>query len=311
MDQQPPRFPEDRGEPAEEQFPSFDPDFSQEPPLPLRRASGGPPRSGGSANPFLVGLAIAVVLGALSIIVFGLFAPEDADGPTTTLAGGGTTLTTVPGTDDTTTTTEGDTTSTTGDGTGTTVTTIDPLPDDGDLTIEPVGDPIPVSTLEMSSNDIGELDFGDPANEVLGKLVATFGDPTEDTGFLVGNGTWGECPGDTIRIVRWGPLAVVMEGEQQVSQFVSYRLDLKYGGITSPTTDLATLSGLRVGDTVGDLERIYTGFSIEYIVDEGAGLVFELRGGPDEPLLLWGPVESQNADDLVTGIYSPNSCDEE
>jgi hypothetical protein len=276
----------------------------------MQRASGGPPRYGGSgqANAFLIGLAVAVVLGAISIIVFGLFAPEE-EAATTTVAGGGTTLTTTAAADDTTATTAGDTTDTTQgtDPTGTTVT----LPEEDDLTIEPSGDPIPVGDLTMSSNDIGPLDFGDPAIEVLGSLAATFGDPTEDTGFLVGNGTWGECPGDTIRIVRWGPLAVVFEGEQRVSIFVSYRLDLKYGGITSETTDIATLSGLRVGDTVGDLERIYAGFVVEYVVDSDVGLVFELRGERGGELLLWGPVESQNSDALVTGVYSPDSCDEE
>ncbi len=311
MEQQPPRFSEAGGEPAEEQFPAFDPVFSQEPPLPLQRASGGPPRAGGGgqANPFLIGLAVAVVLGAISIIAFGLFAPEDEASPGTTLADGGTTLTTTAPTDDTSVPTTGDTTETTAgsDPTGTTVT----LPGDDDLTIEPSGDPIPVSSLTMSSNDIGPLDFGDPAIEVLGSLAATFGDPTEDTGFLVGNGTWGECPGDTIRIVRWGPLAVVFEGEQRVSILVSYRLDLKYGGITSETTDIATLSGLRVGDTVGDLQRIYAGFVVEYVVDPDVGLVFELRGERGGELLLWGPVESQNSDALVTGIYSPDSCEEE
>jgi hypothetical protein len=95
-----------------------------------------------------------------------------------------------------------------------------------------------------------------------------------------------------------------------VAVFASYRLDLRYGGITSPTTDRATLSGLRVGDTVGDLERIYAGLVIEYVVDSDVGLVFELRGERGGELLLWGPVESQNADALVTGIYSPDSCEQ-
>jgi hypothetical protein len=318
MDQQPPRFPEPGDEPVEEQFPTFDPEYS-EPPLPLRRASGGPPVYGGGANPWLVGLAVAVVLGALSIIAFGLFAPSDETTGTTS-AGGGSTITTAPGTGDTADTTTGDTTdtttgdttdTTTGDttdttgGTGATSTTAA-----GDLTIEPVGDPIPIGDLQMVSEGIGPLEFGDAAVDVLGALAATFGEPTEDTGFIVGNGSWGECRGDTIRIVRWGPLAVVMRGDQPVSVFASYRLDLKYGGITSPTTDIATLSGLRVGDTVADLERIYAGFVIEYVVDPDAGLVFELRGDRNSPVLLWGPVESQNDDALVTGIYSPDSCDE-
>jgi hypothetical protein len=309
VDEQPPRFPKVGDQPAEEPFPTFDPEYTGDRPLPLQRATDGPTRRGsGPANPWLIGLAIAVVLGAVSIIAFGLLAPEDS-ATGTTAAGGGTTLTTVPGGDPTSTTDGTDTTGTS-DATGTTdggdVTTV---PDEPDLGIDPIGDPIPIAELNMTSSGLSPLDFGDPADEVLGRLVATFDQPTEDTGFIVGEGSWGECPGDTIRIVRWGPLAVVTVGEQRVAAFASYRIDLKYGGITHPATDIATLSGLRVGDTVGDLERIYAGFAIEYVVDPDAGLVFELREARDGPLLLWGPVESQNDDALVTGIYSPDSCD--
>ena len=76
--------------------------------------------------------------------------------------------------------------------------------------------------------------------------------------------------------MQWGPLNVVIEGEVGDNQFVSYRLDLKYGGITSATTDMETLSGLRVMDTVGQMKEIYAGFTIEFVVDADAGLVFEL-----------------------------------
>jgi hypothetical protein len=71
---------------------------------------------------------------------------------------------------------------------------------------------------------------------------------------------------------------------------------------------MSTLSGLRVGDTVDQLETIYSGFVIEYVIDPSAGLTFELRSQRGGELLLWGPVESQDAEALVTGIYSPDSC---
>jgi hypothetical protein len=160
----------------------------------------------------------------------------------------------------------------------------------------------------MSSNDVGPLDFGDDAEEVLGRLAATFGDATQDTGFIVGNGSFGECAGDSIRVVQWGPLNVIIRGEPGASTFASYRMDLRYGGLTSPTRDMSTLSGLRVGDTVDQLETIYSGFVIEYVIDPSAGLTFELRSQRGGELLLWGPVESQDAEALVTGIYSPDSC---
>lgn len=278
-----------------------------------------PPSGGGSAygpppqpNPWLIGLAVAVVLGAISVLAFSFLAPDDGTAaPTTTTTtddttttSNGTTTSTTTDSDGTTTTSDGTSTTTTTDGTVTTTS----IPDGGTPPITPVGDPIPITELTLSKDDIGPLDFGDDGDQVLGRLMATFGDPTQDTGFIVGSGSWGECPGDAIRVVQWGPLNIVVRGEAAASEFVSYRLDLKYGGITSPTTDMETLSGLRVMDTVGQLKEIYAGFVIEFVVNPDAGLVFELRSQRGGELLIWGPVESQNDDARVTGIYSPDSC---
>ena len=300
-----------RGEP----FPSFEPEYT-----PRSRAtasrSGGPPRSGGSGprrpppkaqpNPWIGGLAIGLVLATIGVIAFGLLhGGEDDPGTAGTTS---TTRATDGSTGTTGVTVPGETSSTTaGDGTATSVT----LPGGNTLPTEiaPIGAPIPMSELKMSSNDIGPLDFGADGDEVLGRLVATFGQPTADTGFIVGSGTFGECPGWSIRVVRWGPLNIVVHGEVGDSAFVSYRLDLRYGGITSPTTDLSTLSGLRVGDTVGELEATYESFYIEYVVEQDIGLTFQLKLTQPESVLLWGPVDSQAADALVTGIYSPDACD--
>jgi len=304
VDERPPRVPgPPPGEPVEEPFPQFEPHPADS--FRSARATGAQPyRGGGQANPWLVGFAVAAVLIAISVIAFGLFAPED-----TTIDAGATvpsTDTTLPG--DTTlpttdTTLPGDTTSTTAGPADITLPTQD-TPQE----IVAIGDPIPVNELQMSSNDIGTLDFGDDGDQVLGQLAATFGAFTQDTGFHVGDGTFGECPGDSIRVVQWGPLNVIMKGEATSNVFVSYRLDMRYGGLTSPTRDMATLSGLRVGDTVGQLEDTYGGFVIEYVVDPDVGLVFQLFSQRGGELLLWGPVESQEPESLVTGIYSPDSC---
>ena len=269
-------------------------------------------RSGGGAygpppqpNPWLIGLAVAVVLAAISIIAFGFLAPGDET------AGSTTTTSTTRGRLPTTTT--GDGTTTTGDGTTTTTgtdgtVTTSSIPSGETPPVTAVGDPIAITELTLTKDDIGPLDFGDDGDQVLGRLAATFGDPTQDTGFIVGSGSWGECAGDAIRVVQWGPLNVVVKGEVGTSEFVSYRLDIKYGGITSPPRDMETKSGLQVMDTVAQLKEIYAGFVIDFVVDADAGLVFELRGERGGELLLWGPVESSNDDAKVTGIYSPNSC---
>ncbi|MEX2323545.1 MAG: hypothetical protein WEA29_07215 [Acidimicrobiia bacterium] len=301
MEGQTPRGPEE-GEP----FPAFDPDYARQQARPRPRGGGPvtpPPGTGRptpQASPWIVGLAVAAVSVTVSIIAFGLFAdPQGSSGTSTTLA----TDTTTPGdgtTDPTATTNPDDP-----DGTLTT------LPGGGDDTKPPIvatGEPIPVSELTMQADGIGTLAFGTAGSIVLGRFAATFGPPTDDTGFIVGSGTWGECPGDTIRVVRWGPLNIVSRGEAATTEFVSYRIDLRYGGVTSEVTDMQTLSGLRVGDTVETLRTIYEGFDILFRVYPSIGTSFELRGSPQGDILLWGPVESEADNSRVNGIYSPDVC---
>lgn len=292
MEGQPPRGPED-GEP----FPSFDPDYARQQARPQPQGGGPvtPPPGAGrptpQASPWIVGLAVAAVSVTVSIIAFGLFASSGGTAATTT------TTTTLP--DEDTDTTLPD------DGTDTT------LPDEGPVTAPPIvasGDPVPVAELTMHAGGIGEFTFGSDGGEVLGRFAATFGTPTDDSGFMVGSGSWGECPGDSIRVVRWGPLNLVVEGDGTSGVFVSYRIDLRYGGVTSEPTDMTTLSGVRVGDKVETFESIYQDLDIVYRVHPTLGTTFELRSTSQGDILLWGPVESQSPDSLVTGIYSPDSC---
>ena len=312
MEKQPPAGP-GGGEP----FPSFDPDFTTPPgsrgpapqgrsprPQPRPPAGGRPPGpASGQPNPWLVGTAVASVLAAVSIISFGVF------GGGGTTSAGTTVATTLPGTTET--TLPNGATTTTPDGTDTTIPGQTTIPGNGGTDgIAPIGDPIPLSELQMKANGIGPLEFGMDAEQVLGRFAATYGQETDDTGFEVGSGSWGECAGESVRVVGWGPLRIVVVGEASSAEFVSYRLDLKYGGLTSPSTDIATLSGLHIGDKVGDLQRIYEGFSIEFVVSESiGGLTFELRENSAGDILLWGPVDSSAEDALVTGIYSKDSCE--
>ncbi|MDH3731349.1 MAG: hypothetical protein OES13_09550, partial [Acidimicrobiia bacterium] len=85
-------------------------------------------------------------------------------------------------------------------------------------------------------------------------------------------------------------------------------LDLGFGDLESLAADLRTVSGLRAGDSVSDLESIYAdAFTVTYEVDPESGLEFQLRGD-DGSLLLHGPVTSADADGRVGGIFSPDAC---
>ncbi len=267
-----------------------------------RLPPAGPPRS-----PLLTGLILGLLLVVLSIALFQFARGDDtAAGPTETTAPGDT----VAG--DGGTTVAGSETTAPDDGSTTSSTT---LPSSGQPYVA-AGDPIPIEDLTLQVDGIGEVKLGQPAAEAIGRLIASLGEPDSDSGNIVSSGTYGACTGDAVRIVTWGPLAaVVLVDDDGTETFAGYRVDWDIpttaGGTLadSPASDLATLSGLQVGNSVRELKTIYNGFNIDFVDDPQLHTTFELRGANTDNLLLWGPVTADTDAGIVTGIYSPNACE--
>jgi hypothetical protein len=257
-----------------------------------------PPRS-----PLLTGLILGLLLVVLSIAIFNL----TRDNGDTTAGDETTTTTTAAGQD--TSTTAGDTeTTVAGDTSGaeesTTTTAATPVDFDP---YQAVGEELPLENLKLETGGMGDIALGDDAADAIGRLVATFGDPTSDTGPIVSTGEYGACEGGTVRVVKWGALAaVVIIDDDGTETFAGYRLDLTYdGATTSKAVDIQTLSGLKLGYSVTQIRDIYSDFDVEIVDDPAYGQVFELRGGSGN-LLLWGPVSDSGDEgtDIVMGIYS-------
>jgi hypothetical protein len=252
-------------------------------------------------SPLLTGLIIGLLLISLSVAVFQLLRGDD-DG-----TAAGTTTTTAQGTE--TTTTDGTETSTT-DGTGTTtsVPETDPYP--------PVEPPIPVEKMKMitdgmriNDNDIPDIVFGTDAETVIGRFVASFGEPTSDTGWQVSTGSSGVCVDDPERIITFGTYAAIVTNPGGQEIYNGYRQDLTFADdITHEAANLETLSGLRVGDTVETLQAIYSGQNVSFSVDPKLGDVYLVESSSSGTLLLWGPAEGDQPDDRVVGIYAPDIC---
>ncbi|MBT8206775.1 MAG: hypothetical protein KJO18_00760, partial [Acidimicrobiia bacterium] len=183
-------------------------------------------RSDSKIRPLMLGFGIGLII--IAAFVFTL-RPDSTEAPTTTVAAPVTTIDPTPATS---LTAAPDTTTST---TTTTTTTVPPPP-----LPEAVGDPIAVSDLELAAFFIGPLDIGDPSDDVLGRLIATFGEPESHA---VIEGALGLCDEQQGVATSWGPLAIVSAD----GSFVGYRLD--DFSADHPAADIATLSGLRVGDT--------------------------------------------------------------
>lgn len=182
--------------------------------------------------------------------------------------------------------------------TTTSPTTTTTIPDASSL--PSVGDAIAGSALKLRAGGIGPIEFGAPADEAIGKLVASLGQPDE-TG--VANEELGLCPGEEGRFARWAGFTAVVSGLFDGGSFIGYRFDEQ--AVPTYHLDLATPSGIRLGDTVKHLNDTYAAYQIDYVTTDGT-TVFRLSD-PDG-LLLWGPVSSAEDSGRVEGIYSPDSC---
>lgn len=269
--------------------PRYSPTPSHQPP------TGPPPNS-----PLLTGLILGLLLVALSVAVFQLFGSDDnstADQTTTT--------TTVPEDDGSTETTppDDDTTTTTPE---TTLPTTNPY--------GAVDPPIPASKLKMRTdglgvmdNDIKDIVFGMEADLAIGRLVASFGQPT-DTGWQTSTDQWGVCAGELERVLTFETFAAIVTKAGGKEVFSGYRNDLSFGDINAAPATMETLSGLKIGNSVGDLKSIYSNQVVTFGSDAKLGPTYTVTSAATGAVLLWGPVQGEADSDRIVGIYAPDVC---
>ena len=237
---------------------------------------------------------IPALVAAAAVIVIGLFGFGFFDDDTEPAAAPAPLPTSAPTTAAETTTTEAATT-TAALSTTTTSTTIPAL-----ASIPAVGDALSMSSLTLKAGGIGPLVIGDAAADTIGRLVASLGRP-EEVG--VADESLGLCPGQEGRFVRWAGLTAIVSGTLDDGAFAGYRYEDQ--AVPTMHLDLATPSGVRIGDSVSTLNEVYAVYKIDYVSESGSDL---FRLSDADGLLLWGPVSSIEDSGRVEGIYSPDSC---
>lgn len=240
--------------------------------------------------------AIPIVLGLSALAVVAMFgfglldeepssSPDEIAAPPTTLP-----ATTIPETAVTaapTTTTPPPTT---------VPTTTIPAPSD----VAIFGDPVLVTRLTLKADGIGPIEVGTPASEAIGRLVASLGAPEE---IAAAGEDHGLCAGEDGRVIRWAELNAIVSGTLTDGSFVGYRY--QEPAVPTGTIDLATPSGIHLGDDIATLNEVYARYSISY---ETTGDASTFSLAQDGELLLWGPVSSTEESGRIEGIYSPPSC---
>lgn len=167
----------------------------------------------------------------------------------------------------------------------------------------------------LEPGGVGGTTFGMATDFVLLELAllgdpAVGGDPDDDTGWIDSFSVFGTCPGNEIRVVRWGTLEVFFkrdtiaeEGEfftYRVSNFSGDRVDLK----------LRTAEGLRLGDTVADLQARY-GSRADIALDDPFQIWFFTIDNTSPGFTgLGGTLTGDDPADLVQFIDAGERCGE-
>jgi hypothetical protein len=248
-------------------------------------------------SPLLTGLVLGLLLVVVSIALFQLLSGDDQSTP---VAGGEDVAATEgdPATDDS--AAADDSVPDTAAGAA------DDEPAQTALPYLAVGTPIAITDLTLQVDGVGDVKFGQPAADAVGRLVASLGEPDSDTGIQLSVAEWGVCQGENERIVTWGPFAaVVIVDPDGTETFAGYRLDFAFGGFSSDAANLATLSGVQAGASFRQLEQTYDGFDVRKVDTADLGPTWELYSSNTGALLLWGPLTE---DETVRGIYAPDAC---
>lgn len=156
---------------------------------------------------------------------------------------------------------------------------------------------------------MGDWDFGDDAETVLGQMLAILGDPDDDTGWVDQFENYGVCLGNTVRFVRWGTMQVFFtDGPSDwapggVRHFASFTQAVFFDGEEHP---FETAEGLALGTPVGDIRARYGPDSV--YDDELYGPVFVVD--PPGPAQLWGSVSGLEPDDVIETMTGSYACGE-
>lgn len=266
-----------------------------------------PPRSLVRSRWLLVALvaAVAAIYGAILIVSSNGGDPPVAastQAPSPTTAAPARTTVAPP-------TTPAPTTSTTTTSTSTTTSTTTTLPP-----IAVVEPPYATAELTLGAFALGPIGFGSSDPDAIGRLAATFGQPTA---ILPAGETWGLCPGETGRVLEFGYLAVILRDTADGEELVGYRQRLEDGELDPDDISgaLRTISGLGLLDSLGDAERLYSGVvtaQLRIQQDETlpAGTpIYIVQRSSDRRTLIWGKL-SGDVDRQILSINSPNSCDQ-
>lgn len=165
---------------------------------------------------------------------------------------------------------------------------------------------------------MGPISLGNADPDVIGRLVATFGQPDSIEAADEG---YGLCPGETGRVIEFGYLTVITRAGDDGEAIVGYRQRMQGFAPDHPSGALRTISGLQLGDSLSGVQRLYSRVVTAELTEPqdetlpAGSQIYVVQRSSDGRTLIWGGLanaedaEDQFDDPPIRSINSPNSCD--
>lgn len=110
--------------------------------------------------------------------------------------------------------------------------------------------------IALRGDGLGVVALGATPEAAVAAVSADLGEPTVDTGWEPSFGTYGTCPGEQIRGVEWGGLALLFT--DGATQYGSGQ-HLFTWRVSSAPPAVSTAKGLGYGATAVDADELYPG----------------------------------------------------
>lgn len=117
--------------------------------------------------------------------------------------------------------------------------------------------------LVLGEGGLGRVRFGDDAEPAVGWLVGVLGAVDDDSGWQPPTGWLAGCPGEQVRLVRWGWLAVLLSDRTVHAMGRPHVAAWRYGPLVAEDAlypdGLSMGSGVALGTTLGQLREAFPG----------------------------------------------------
>lgn len=164
--------------------------------------------------------------------------------------------------------------------------------------------------LLLRPDGLGDLTFGDRADDVLQYLTGLVGEPEEDTGWVDKGESYATCIGTQVRFVQWGALQIFLtDGPSDwapagVRHFAHWADTVLLG---EPPIEMATEEGIGVGSTVDEIVAAYgTDARVEDDPLYGPSFILDTPGAG----MLIGSLTGLQSDDTLQSLSAGFSCGE-